>query len=153
MPHSLLRLSLAVCATAVVLAACGGSKAATGSQSPSPAGGGTAARNATPAKPAAVTPANIVMGDSLFNNGSCQRCHGKGGIGAGNGPTLDGKKWVQLTAGSFDEIAAIITSGVPAEKIKDPTRKNAMRARGGPMNLTDPQIQALAAYVYTLTHK
>ena len=144
-------LSLAFSATVVLLAACGGSSS--GSQSPSPAGGGTAASNAAPAKPAAVTPANIAMGDSLFNNGSCQRCHGKGGIGAQNGPVLDGKKWVQLTTGAFEEIVGIITTGVPAEKIKDPTRRNPMRARGGPMNLTDPQIQALAAYVYTLTHK
>ncbi|MBL0170609.1 MAG: cytochrome c [Gemmatimonadaceae bacterium] len=149
--HTPLRLSLALCSAAVMLAACGGSSAKSGSQSPSPAGGGAA--NKVPAKPAAVTPANIAMGDSIFNNGSCQRCHGKGGIGAPNGPTLDGKKWLQLTTGSFDEIVGIITTGVPAEKIKDPTHKNPMRARGGPMNLTDPQVQALAAYVYTLTHK
>ena len=151
-----LQLGLTLCSTLVVLAACGGSSASSGSQTPSPAGGGAAARNAppaAPAKPAAVTPANIARGDSLFNNGSCQRCHGKGGIGGTNGPVLDGKKWVQLTTGGFDEIVGIITTGVPVEKIKDPTRRNAMRARGGPMNLTDPQIQALAAYVYTLTHK
>ncbi|MEQ1691325.1 MAG: cytochrome c [Gemmatimonas sp.] len=152
MHRSLPRLAIAFGATALLLAACGGSSASSGSQSPSPAGGGTAARNAAPAKPAAVTPANIAMGDSLFNNGSCQRCHGKGGIGGTNGPVLDGKKWVQLTTGSFDEIVGIITTGVPAEKIKDPARRNPMRARGGPMNLTDPQIQALAAYIYTLTH-
>jgi mono/diheme cytochrome c family protein len=146
-------IAFALCSTVMALAACGGSSS--GSQSPSPSGGGAAARNApaAPAKPAAVTPANIAMGDSLFNNGSCQRCHGKGGIGAANAPALDGKKWLQLTTGSFDEIVAVITTGVPAEKIKDPTHRNAMRARGGPMNLTDPQIQALAAYVYTLTHK
>ncbi len=153
MRRSFLSLSLTLCSSVVVLASCGGSSAKSASQSPTPAGGGTAARNAVPAKPAAVTPANIAMGDSIFNNGSCQRCHGKGGIGAANAPALDGKKWLQLTTGGFDEIVGIITTGVPAEKIKDPTHKNAMRARGGPMNLTDPQIQALAAYVYTLTHK
>ena len=146
-------LALSLCSTLVVFAACSGSSASSGSQTPSPAGGGAAARNTAPMVPAAVSPANIAMGDSLFNNGSCQRCHGKGGIGGTNGPVLDGKKWVQLTTGSFDEIVGIITTGVPVEKIKDPTRRNAMRARGGPMNLTDPQIQALAAYIYTLTHK
>lgn len=149
MRRSFLNLSLALCSTAVLLASCGGTKST--SQSPTPSGGGAA--NRAPAKPAAVTPANIAMGDSIFNNGSCQRCHGKGGIGAPNAPALDGKKWLQLTTGSFEEIVAIITTGVAAEKIKDPTHKNPMRARGGPMNLTDPQIQALAAYVYTLTHK
>lgn len=105
------------------------------------------------ATPAAVTPANVALGDSLFNAGGCQRCHGKGGVGAANAPALDGKKWLQLTTGSFDEIAAIITTGVPATAIKDPTHKFAMRARGGPMNLNDAQVQAVAAYVYTLSHK
>lgn len=103
--------------------------------------------------PAAVTRANVALGDSLFNNGACQRCHGKGGVGATNAPALDGKGWLQLKTGSFEEIVAIITNGVAAADIKDPSHKFNMRARGGPMELTDPQIQAVAAYVYTLSHK
>jgi len=143
-------MSLVLSSSVVVLAACGGKSA---SQEATPAGGGAAARTAVPAKPAAVTPANIAMGDSIFNNGNCQNCHGKGGIGAANAPALDGKAWVQLTTGSFEEIVGIITTGVPVEKIKVKTRTRAMGARGGRMALTDPQIQAVAAYVYTLTHK
>lgn len=108
---------------------------------------------AAAARPAAVTTTNVALGDSLFNSGSCQRCHGMKGVGAPNGPALDGQKWVQLSTGSFEEIVGIITTGVPATAIKDPSRRNAMRPRGGPMQLTDPQIQAVAAYVYTLTHK
>lgn len=104
-------------------------------------------------RPALVTAANVTLGDSLFNNGSCQRCHGKGGIGAANAPALDGKKWVQLKTGSYDEIVKIITDGVPQAAIKDPAHRFNMRARGGPMNLTDPQVKAVAAYVWTLTHK
>lgn len=104
-------------------------------------------------KPAQVTPVNVALGDSLFNNGNCQRCHGKGGVGAQNAPALDGKKWLQLKTGSFDEIVKIITDGVPQAAIKDPTHRFAMRGRGGNMNLTDPQVQAVAAYVWTLTHK
>lgn len=107
----------------------------------------------TSARPAAVTAENIALGDSLFNTGACQRCHGKGGIGANNAPALDGKAWLQLKTGSFEEIVALITNGVAASDIKVATHKFAMRARGGPMNLTDPQVQAVAAYVYTLSHK
>lgn len=113
------------------------------------AGSGPAAKMATPAE---VTPANVALGDSLFNNGSCMRCHGKAGIGAANGPVLTDNSWDQLTTGSIEELKGIITTGVPKEKIKVTTRPNAMRARGGPMNLTDAQIVALAAYVYTLSH-
>jgi mono/diheme cytochrome c family protein len=148
MRRASLRLSVALCATVAVLAAC---HSGSSSSTPKPAGDGAA--NKVPAKPAAVTPANIAMGDSLFNNGSCARCHGKMGAGAANAPALTGVKWLQLKTGSFEEIVGIITSGVPAANIKDPTHKNPMGARGGRMALTDPQIQAVAAYVYTLTHK
>lgn len=104
-------------------------------------------------RPAQVTPVNVALGDSLFNTGGCQRCHGKGGVGAANAPALDGKKWLQLQKGSYEEIVKIITDGVPQASIKDPSHKFAMRARGGPMNLSDAQVQAVAAYVWTLSHK
>ena len=120
-------------------------------------GGGVASMTPTPdakvAKPAAVTAAAVAMGDSIFNTGSCQRCHGVKGVGATNAPALTGPKFLQMTSGSFEEIVGIIVSGVPKEKIKDPTHPNAMGARGGRMALTDPQIQAVAAYVWTLSHK
>lgn len=113
----------------------------------------SACRPAGVKRPALVTPANVALGDSLFNTGGCQRCHGKGGVGAANAPALDGKKWLQLQKGSYEEIVKIITDGVPQASIKDPSHRFAMRARGGPMNLTDAQVQAVAAYVWTLSHK
>jgi mono/diheme cytochrome c family protein len=113
-------------------------------------GAGTAAKIATPPE---VTPAAVALGDSLFNNGGCMRCHGAKGVGAANGPVLADSQWDQLTTGSFAEIRAIIVSGVPKEKIKVTTRPNAMGPRGGRMNLNDAQITAVAAYVWTLSHK
>lgn len=102
--------------------------------------------------PPLVTKANVALGDSLFNNGACQRCHGKAGVGAANAPALDGKKWLQLKTGGYDEIVGVITNGVAQTAIKDPSHKFAMRGRGGPANYSDAQIQALAAYVWTLSH-
>jgi mono/diheme cytochrome c family protein len=117
------------------------------------AGAGVAAKAAAPATPAEVTPARVALGDSLFNNGGCMRCHGAKGVGAQNGPALNDSAWDQLTTGSYDEIRALIVSGVPKEKIKVTTRPNAMGPRGGRMNLDDEQISAVAAYVWTLSHK
>ncbi len=128
----------------LVLAAC-----RTGGAGANGTGGGTAAKVATPPE---VTPAAVALGDSLFNNGGCMRCHGAKGVGAANGPALNDGQWDQLTTGSYDEIRAIIVSGVPKEKIKVTTRPNAMGARGGRMNLNDTQISAVAAYVWTLSH-
>lgn len=116
------------------------------------AGAGTGAA-AKPAAPAEVTAARVALGDSLFNNGGCMRCHGAKGIGAQNGPALNDNQWDQLTSGSYAEIRALIVSGVPKDKIKVATRPNAMGARGGRMNLDDEQITAVAAYVWTLSHK
>ncbi|WP_306521636.1 cytochrome c [Gemmatimonas sp.] len=116
------------------------------------AGAGTGAA-AKPAAPAEVTAARVALGDSLFNNGGCMRCHGAKGIGAQNGPALNDNQWDQLTSGSYAEIRALIVSGVPKDKIKVTTRPNAMGARGGRMNLDDEQITAVAAYVWTLSHK
>jgi mono/diheme cytochrome c family protein len=132
MPHRLIRSLFVATATVLALGAC---------------------YSSAMRRPALVTTANVALGDSLFNTGSCQRCHGKGGVGAANGPALDGTKWLQLKKGGYDEIVKIITEGVAQSAVKDPAHKFAMRARGGPMNLTDPQVQALAAYVWTLTHK
>ena len=116
--------------------------------SPAPGAGAAARANALPAD---ITPAMLTLGDSLFNNGSCQRCHGKAGIGAQNAPALNDARWLQIN-GSYDEIVRVITTGVPRAAIKDSTHRFQMNPRGGPMNLTDPQIRSVAAYVFRLSH-
>ena len=115
-------------------------------------GAGTAAKPAVPARPALVTAANVALGDSLFNNGGCMRCHGAKGIGGNNGPALNDQQWVQFAEGTYENIRALSVSGVPAAKITDPPRTNPTGARGGRAHLTDPQIDAVAAYVWTLSH-
>ncbi len=126
------------------LAACRGGSAG---GAPTPSG------NAANARPAGVTDQMIALGDSLFNNGGCMRCHGAKGIGAQNGPALNDAAWVQLKSGTYDEIVQLVTTGVPAAAIKDPTRKNPMGARGGRMNLNDDQIKAVASYVWSISRK
>lgn len=124
----------------LVLAAC----------SSATASGGANASVAAPPRPAAATAANIALGDSLYHAGSCQRCHGQKGVGAQNGPSLVATPWLH-SAGDFDAIVATITTGVPRANIKDPTRRFQMNPRGGPMNLTDAQVQAIAAYVWSIS--
>lgn len=104
-----------------------------------------------PALPSGVTLALVAQGDSLFNAGSCQRCHGAKGIGAQNGPSLVAGPWLHH-AGAYDEIVGTITTGIPREKLKDTTRRFPMGARGGQqMNLKDEQIRAVAAYVWSIS--
>ncbi|MBL8998573.1 MAG: c-type cytochrome [Gemmatimonadales bacterium] len=98
----------------------------------------------------AYTPAMVALGDSLFNTGGCQRCHGAKGIGARNAPSLVDGPWLH-SDGSFEEIAKIVTSGIAKEEFKDPARPFAMRPRGGPANLSDDQVKAVAAYVHSIS--
>jgi mono/diheme cytochrome c family protein len=105
-----------------------------------------------PVMPAGVTMANITMGDSIFNTAGapCQRCHGQKGVGGQNGPSLVAGPWLQST-GKYEEIVATITNGVPRTALKDQTRRFPMNPRGGPMNLNDDQVKAVAAYVYSIS--
>jgi len=105
---------------------------------------------AVPARPAAVTDAAIALGDSIYHSGGCQRCHGQKGAGANNGPSLVSGPWVQHD-GSYEAIVATITNGVPRDKVKDASRRFPMGPRGGPMNLDDAQVQAVAAYVWSIS--
>ena len=50
--------------------------------------------------------------------------------------------------GSFESLVASVTDGVPAEKSSSGTP---MPPRGGG-SITDDQVQAVAAYVWTLSH-
>jgi mono/diheme cytochrome c family protein len=92
----------------------------------------------------------VAQGDSLFNNGACVRCHGRGGIGGNNGPSLVTGPWLHAD-GSLPALSRVITSGVPRDSIRDASRRFAMNPRGGPMNLTDTQVSAVAAYVWSIS--
>ena len=154
MTRTTTRALFAITTMFAVTACGGGSKtvAAPGAV-PAPMASNTArAEKAAPAAklPATVTSAMIALGDSIFNNGSCQRCHGKGGIGAANAPAFKGIKW-QHGNGSFEGIVNTVVTGVAATEIKDPTHKFPMGARGGRTPLTDDQIKAVSAYVFTIS--
>ncbi|MEO7362104.1 MAG: c-type cytochrome [Gemmatimonadaceae bacterium] len=111
-----------------------------------------AAAPAGPRLPAGVTLAMIPEGDSLFHARNCVRCHGQKAVGGANAPTLVKTAW-DHGSGSYDDIVKTITSGVPKEQFKVPSRPNAMRPRGGSQPLlTDPQVNAIAAYVWSLNH-
>jgi mono/diheme cytochrome c family protein len=109
----------------------------------------TTSTSAAPAMPTGVTALMIASGDSMFNAGSCQRCHGQKGVGATNGPSFITGPWLQHS-GSYDEIVRTITTGVPRTAIKDSTHRFQMNPRGGPMNLNDDQVKAVAAYVWSI---
>lgn len=105
-------------------------------------------RPAVAQTPAAVTPAAIAQGDSIFHSkGNCYACHGANAQGA-VGPNLTDAEWIH-SDGSYDAIVKQITTGVTKEESKSGIP---MPAKGG-SSITDDEVKAVAAYVYSLSHK
>ena len=147
---ALTKSALLLVAAAAFIACHSSGPASTG---PAPSTNAAAARMAN-AMPASVTPANIALGDSIFHARGCRNCHGPDAKGRPNGPDLTSGKF-QHVNGTVEDFARIITSGVPLTAIKDTTHKRPMPARGGgrPAPLTDEQIAAVAAFLWSLNHK
>jgi mono/diheme cytochrome c family protein len=100
----------------------------------------------------AVTPAMIALGDSIFRGkaaaGTCITCHQANAKGIpGLAPDLTDKTWLHGD-GSLSAIIATIENGVPKPK----QAASPMLPRGG-TNLTNEQIRAVAAYVYSLSKR
>lgn len=92
----------------------------------------------------------LAEGDSLFNGGSCARCHGQAGTGGRNGPDLTDATWVQGD-GSLEEVRRTIFWGVRREHLSDPSWRFEMNPGGG-LDLEWEQYASLAAYVWSLSN-
>ena len=101
------------------------------------------------ALPPGVTAQMVREGETLFKGaGLCSACHGQDGKGIPNlGTNLADAQWVQ-SKGSYDEIVRQITTGVAADKS---TTGVVMPPKGG-TSITDAQVKAIAAYVWSLSH-
>ncbi|HYF39591.1 MAG TPA: c-type cytochrome [Gemmatimonadales bacterium] len=134
--------ALAILAVSVTAPAVGQSKPET-SAAPEPSAEGEAAAPAS-----AVSPELIARGEKVFQGpGNCYACHGSKGEGS-VGPNLTDAEWIH-SKGSLEDITAQITNGVPKEKAKSGIP---MPAKGGG-TLSDEDVRAVAAYVYSLSHK
>lgn len=97
--------------------------------------------------PPGVTMEMVQEGDRLFHGeGMCSSCHGESGTGL-IGPDLTDSEWLQAK-GSYLSILQVVLSGVSAEAS---TRNKAMPPRGG-APLDDAEVQAVAAYVWQISH-
>ena len=91
----------------------------------------------------------IAAGDRRFHEGSCIRCHGRGGTEGPYAPDLTDREWLH-SQGEFEGIFRTIFWGVPRERVKALTpRPFEMHPRGG-MVIDRREIRELAAYVWSL---
>lgn len=92
----------------------------------------------------------IEVGEGLYAEGSCSRCHGADGASGRNGPDLTDDVWVQ-SDGSLEGIWETIFWGVRRRDFHDPDRRFQMNPKGG-MDLEWEQMEALTAYVWSLSN-
>lgn len=116
--------------------------------------GGAVAPGATTgggaANPSAITPQMIALGDSIFHGqaagGLCYTCHGPNAKGTQLAPDLTDSQWLNGD-GSYQFIENTVTHGVP-----NPKQHAAPMPPMGGASLSQEQVQAVSAYVYSLTH-
>jgi mono/diheme cytochrome c family protein len=145
----MIRHTLALTAIAA-LVACGGKEGSNAGSS-----SGSAAPAATVAQasfdPSTITPAMIALGDSIFHGkigaSSCQACHGANGAAGAAAPDLTDGNWLH-SDGSFQGIYNTIKSGVMS-----PKEFNSVMPPYGGVVLSEERTRAVAAYVYSLSHK
>jgi len=99
--------------------------------------------------PTGVTKQMIDEGGKLFKGqGLCHACHGQDAKGMpGLGANLTDTKWLH-SDGSYEGIVKTIMSGVPGDKSSN---GSVMPPKGG-SSLSDEQVKAVAAYVWSLSH-
>lgn len=144
-------VSTASAAALLILAACGGGEPEAGTQAAPAAAPEPAAQAPAQAMPMnlpdGVTAEMVAEGDAIFHGvGICQTCHGPDAKGVGQlAPNLTDDTWLNISGRNYDEIVNLVMTGVP-----EPHEAAApMPAKGG-ANLTDEQVRAVAAYVYSL---
>ncbi len=100
--------------------------------------------------PQGATQEMVALGDRIYHGqvggASCAGCHGSDGKGTPLGPDLTDQKWL-WSDGSWTGIAKTITNGVMQPK----EYRSPMPPMGG-AQLTDDQVKALAAYVWSMSH-
>ena len=100
--------------------------------------------------PAGVTQDMVEKGKAIFTGaGNCYACHGQNAQGM-LGPTtnlVEHAQWLHGD-GSYQGIAAYVKKGASKEESKSGIP---MPARGG-SNITDEQVNQVAAYVWSISH-
>lgn len=120
------------------VAACGG-----GEEAPAVSEEGVAA------EAGAIDAELVATGQEIFTGkGICYTCHGAEAAGTQLAPNLTDDVWINLEEPITPEaIAALIRTGVPT-----PVEHPAPMPPMGGAQLTDQEIEAVAMYVYSLTH-
>ena len=98
--------------------------------------------------PEGATQAMVDKGNEIYHKGGlCYACHGQDGKGL-VGPNLTDDVWIH-SKGTYSELISQIAKGVTKEESKTGVP---MPAKGG-SSISDDDVKAVAAYVWSISHK
>ncbi len=98
--------------------------------------------------PQGATQEMVAKGNEIYHKqGLCYACHGQDGKGL-VGPNLTDDVWLH-SKGSYEDLVKQITLGVTKEQSKTGIP---MPAKGG-SSISEDDVKAVAAYVYSPSHK
>jgi len=98
--------------------------------------------------PEGATQAMVDKGNEIYHKGGlCYACHGQDGKGL-VGPNLTDDVWIH-SKGTYSELISQIAKGVTKEESKTGLP---MPAKGG-SSISDDDVKAVAAYVWSISHK
>ena len=149
-------MALMAVVTATSLAACAGDAGDTEdgmaddtTSAMAPADAPAATPQATGPAPEGATPEMVAQGREIFNGkGNCMTCHGPEAQGTPLAPNLTDAEWINVADGSWSELQQVVRNGVPTpQQFPSP-----MPPMGGGQ-LSDQEIQSVAAYVYSVSHQ
>jgi mono/diheme cytochrome c family protein len=136
----------AVAGSTAAPGAAAGTTSAAGAPGAAAGGAGAAAGGGA----GSITATEVALGDSIFHGqtagGTCFTCHGQDAKGTTLAPNLSDNQWIDGD-GTYNYIVERVTTGVPQPK----QYPAPMPPKGG-ANLSDAQVRAVAAYVYSLSH-
>ena len=120
-----------------------------GAPAPRPAAPESGVTAVTAERPASITDAMVQEGAQIYAGaGICAACHGADATGA-IGPDLTDAEWL-IGDGEFEQLVDQILEGVSAAEATNPL--GAIMPPKGGAAITDAQVRAVAAYVWTLSH-
>ncbi len=100
-------------------------------------------------RPAGVTDSIIERGSMVYHGpAKCSSCHGPRGEGSELGPSLRDDEWIR-GAGSYEEILERVVHGVPRSE----TETGEPMPMRGVSELSDSDVRAVAAYVWSISHR
>lgn len=109
-----------------------------------------AGKSASHAIPPGSSAEQVALGKKVFEGevggATCAGCHGADGIGSPVGAVLNTSSWL-WSDGSLEGITKVIRTGVEEPK----QHAGAMPPMGG-VDLSDDNVKAVAAYVWSLSH-